>query len=90
MNELMRRWKVHIFQIEVVNMTKEPIDPFLQFIIGGNYYVIEFSLTVANNRLRLKNYQGVTCNTLLLVKEGSFIRLTFLIWLSQTKTIDFS
>jgi hypothetical protein len=48
----MRRWKVHIFQIEVVNMTKEPIDPFLQFIIGGNYYVIEFSLTVANNRLR--------------------------------------
>ncbi len=39
MNELMRRWKVNIFQIEVVNMTKEPIDPFLQVIIGGNYYV---------------------------------------------------
>jgi hypothetical protein len=39
MNELLRRWKVHIFQIEVVNMTNEPIDPFLQIIIGGNYYV---------------------------------------------------
>jgi len=58
-------------------MTKEPIDPFLQIIIGGNYYVIEFSLTVSNNRSRLKNYQGVTYNTILLVKEESFIRQTF-------------
>jgi hypothetical protein len=81
---------VHIFQIEVVNMTKEPIDPFLQIIIGGNYYVIELSLTVANNRLRLKNYQGVTYNTLLLVKEVLSIRRTFFILLSLTKTIDFS
>jgi hypothetical protein len=71
-------------------MTKEPIDPFLQIIIGGNYYVLEFSLTVAINRSILKNYQGVTCSTLLLVSEVSSIRLIFFIWLNQMKTTDFS
>ena len=81
---------MHIFQIEVVNMTKEPIDPFLQIIIGGNYYVIEFSLIVSKNRLILKSYQGVSCNTLQLVKEVSSIRLIFLILLNPMKTIDFS
>lgn len=71
MNELMRRWKVHIFQIEVVNMTKEPIDPFLQIIIGGNYYVrlLIGVLTVANNRSKLKSYQGVTCSTIRSARE---------------------
>ena len=38
-NELVRRWKVEIFQIEIVNLTSEIIDPFLQIIIGGDYFV---------------------------------------------------
>jgi hypothetical protein len=38
-NERVRRWKVEIFQIEIVNMTTEIIDPFLQIIIGGDYFV---------------------------------------------------
>ena len=34
-----RRWKVHIRQLEIVNMIDEACDPFLQIIIGGTHYV---------------------------------------------------
>ena len=45
-NELIRRWKVHVYQIEIVNLTNKTMDPFIQFIIGGDYYV-------SNNTLAL-------------------------------------
>jgi len=38
-NELMRRWKVLIQGIEIVNTSQAIFDPFVQFIIGGNYFV---------------------------------------------------
>ena len=38
-NEMVRRWKVEIFQVEIVNLTSEIMDPFMQFIIGGDYFV---------------------------------------------------
>eukprot|EP00347_Sterkiella_histriomuscorum_P007723 403347806 len=37
--ELLRRWKVHIFQIEIQNTSGAIIDPFIQFIIGGTFYI---------------------------------------------------
>ena len=37
-NELMRSFRVRISNIEVVNETKEVLDPFIRFIIGGNYF----------------------------------------------------
>jgi hypothetical protein len=39
LNELVRRWKLEVFQIEIVNLTNEIIDPFMQIIIGGDYFV---------------------------------------------------
>jgi hypothetical protein len=38
-SELLRSFKVRISNIEIVNETKEVIDPFLRFIIGGSYFV---------------------------------------------------
>jgi hypothetical protein len=59
-------------------MTKEPIDPFLQIIIGGNYYVkLKNGINyVANNRSKLRSCQGVTCNTLQWAIEVLFTRQT--------------
>ena len=37
--ELVRGWKVLIEDIEIKNETNETIQPFVQFIIGGDYYV---------------------------------------------------
>ena len=38
-HELVRRWLVHIYQIEVTNLSGRIFDPFVQLIIGGDYYV---------------------------------------------------
>ncbi len=38
-NEMVRRWKVEMFQVEIVNLTSEIMDPFMQIIIGGDYFV---------------------------------------------------
>ena len=38
-NELVRRWKVHIFQIELISFLTNAFDPFIQIIIGGNFFV---------------------------------------------------
>lgn len=38
-NNLLRRWKVEIFNIEITNLTKNTINPFVQFIIGGDYRI---------------------------------------------------
>ena len=35
----MRQWRVVIQDIECVNQTANIINPFVKFIIGGNYYV---------------------------------------------------
>ena len=37
--EIMRRWKAVIEDIEIKNETGELIQPFVQFIIGGDHYV---------------------------------------------------
>jgi len=36
---MLRQFRVKISNIEITNNTKEVIDPFIRFIIGGNYYV---------------------------------------------------
>ena len=36
---MIRQWRVSITNIEIVNETAEPFDPFIRFIIGGDYYV---------------------------------------------------
>ena len=38
-NELLRQFRVKISNIEMVNETKEVLDPFMRFIIGGSYFV---------------------------------------------------
>ena len=38
-HELVRQWRVVIQDIECVNQTANIINPFVKFIIGGNYYV---------------------------------------------------
>lgn len=42
-NELLRRWKVKLFQVECNNQSTEVLDPFVQFIIGGDFYVTSYS-----------------------------------------------
>jgi hypothetical protein len=36
---LIRRWRVEIFNIEIHNMSGDTMNPFVQFIIGGDYRV---------------------------------------------------
>ena len=38
-HELVRRWRVVIQDIEIINQTNKVINPFIKFIIGGDYYV---------------------------------------------------
>ena len=38
-NELLRQFKVKISNIELVNETKEVIDPFIRFLIGGTFFI---------------------------------------------------
>jgi hypothetical protein len=38
-NELVRRWNLQIEKIEITNTCGKTIEPFLQFIIGGNFFV---------------------------------------------------
>lgn len=38
-NELLRQFRVKISNVEIVNETKEVIDPFIRFIIGGSYFI---------------------------------------------------
>ena len=35
----MRRWRVVIQDIEIVNQTSNIINPFVKFIIGGNFFI---------------------------------------------------
>jgi hypothetical protein len=44
-NEMVRRWNVEIFQVEIVNLTSEIMDSFMQIIIGGDYFVTKFHLS---------------------------------------------
>ena len=44
-NEMVRRWKVEMFQVEIVNLTSEIMDPFMQIIIGGDYFVSKLRLS---------------------------------------------
>ena len=37
-NELMRSFRVRISNIEIVNETKNVMDPFIRFIIGGSFF----------------------------------------------------
>lgn len=37
--ELIRRWKFRIEDIEITNHTSRLMNPFIRFIIGGDYYV---------------------------------------------------
>jgi hypothetical protein len=36
---LLRRWRVEIFNIELTNLSGDTINPFIQFIIGGDYRI---------------------------------------------------
>lgn len=36
-----RRWDVKITNISVENLYKEPYDPFLEFVVGGNFKIIQ-------------------------------------------------
>ena len=53
-NELLRRWKVKIFQIEVLNTSGQILDPFGQFIIGGTFFV-----SVRNSDWLVRDPQGL-------------------------------
>ena len=57
-NEMVRRWKVEMFQIEIVNLTSEIIDPFMQIIIGGDYFVTKVHLSNGIGRVE-KVVRGV-------------------------------
>lgn len=37
-NEMMRSFRVKITNIEITNNSKEVIDPFIRFIIGGSFF----------------------------------------------------
>jgi hypothetical protein len=39
-NELLRQFRIKISNIEITNDRKEVIDPFIRFIIGGDYYTL--------------------------------------------------
>jgi hypothetical protein len=51
-NEMVRRWKVEIFQVEIVNLTSEIMDPFMQIIIGGDYFVTKVHLSNCIGRVK--------------------------------------
>jgi C2 domain len=36
-----RRWNVRITNITIENLYKEPYDPFIEFVIGGNFRILE-------------------------------------------------
>ena len=38
-NEMLRQFRVKISNIEIINETKQVIDPFIRFIIGGNFFI---------------------------------------------------
>lgn len=38
-NNLLRRWKVEIFDIQFTNKSGDVVNPFVQFIIGGDYRI---------------------------------------------------
>ena len=48
---MIRRWKVEIFQVEIVNLTNEIMDPFMQIIIGGDYFVTKVDLSFGIGRV---------------------------------------
>jgi hypothetical protein len=49
-HELVRRWRVVIQDIEIVNQTSTIINPFVKFIIGGDFYVSSFNHTLHSTR----------------------------------------
>lgn len=38
-NEMLRQFRVKISNIEIANETKQVIDPFIRFLIGGNFFI---------------------------------------------------
>ena len=38
-NELLRRFWVTISNIEIVNESSDVVDPFIRFMIGGDYFI---------------------------------------------------
>ena len=53
-HELVRRWRVVIQDIEIINQTTKVINPFIKFIIGGDYFVsLAFPLAAIFNILPL-------------------------------------
>lgn len=54
--ELMRRWKVKIFNIKAQNLQAETMNIFLQFLCGGDYGE-DFRITAGGKK---ENYVGGT------------------------------
>ena len=61
--ELMRRWLVKIMNIKVQNTQKEPIDCFLQFIIGGNFGEDEVTSTTGKKEVKIVGEFGPNFQT---------------------------
>jgi hypothetical protein len=38
-NEMIRRFAVHLSNIEIINQSSDVIDPFVRFIIGGDFFI---------------------------------------------------
>jgi centrosomal protein CEP76 len=36
-NELLRRWSIRIWNIKITNLISSSYDPFVQFVIGGDF-----------------------------------------------------
>lgn len=39
-NNLIRRWRVQIYDIDFTNTSGDTVSPFIQFIIGGDYRIV--------------------------------------------------
>lgn len=50
-NEYLRRWKVVIDKIDITSIQSETFNPFIQFIIGGDYR-IEYTKTTTGKLLK--------------------------------------
>ena len=57
--EWIRRWHVSISEIEIQNLTQAPINPFIRFTIGGNFYIEVLQL---GNGAKKYLYQGTSGN----------------------------
>jgi len=60
--ELMRRWRVKIFNIYITTL-KEKLDPFLQFTIGGNFTLQVITDKKGNQHKRPTGKRGFSAKT---------------------------